>query len=57
MSSWKAQLGERIKKAIGVEGSFKETIKPMLGYNSASILFGGGGYILSLYFLAFLTEG
>lgn len=56
MSSWKAQLGERIKKAIGVEGSFKETIKPMLGYNSASILFGGGGYIISLYFLAFLTE-
>lgn len=28
----------------------------MLGYNTASILFGGGGYIISLYFLSFLTE-
>ena len=49
-------LGERSKSAIGVEGSFKEAILPMIGYNSASILFGGGGHIISLYFLSFLTE-
>ena len=49
-------MGERLKRAIGVEGSFKETIVPMIGYNSASILFGGGGHIISLYFLSFLTE-
>ena len=49
-------MGERLKRAIGVEGSFKEAILPMIGYNSASILFGGGGYIISLYFLSFLTE-
>lgn len=35
---------------------FGKKIGPMLGYNSASILFGGGGYIISLYFLSFLTE-
>lgn len=56
MSSWQTALANKIKKAIGVEGSFKETISPMIGYNSASILFGGSGYIISLYFLAFLTE-
>jgi len=49
-------LGERIKRAIGVEGSFKEAILPMIGYNSANIMFGGAGYIISIYFLAFLTQ-
>lgn len=49
-------MGERLKRAIGVEGSFKEAILPMIGYNSASILFGGGGHIISLYFMSFLTE-
>lgn len=49
-------MGERLKRAIGIEGDFKQTILPMIGYNSASILFGGGGYIISLYFLSFLTE-
>ena len=36
--------------------SFFQKIGPMVGYNAASILFGGGGYIISLYFLSFLTE-
>lgn len=35
---------------------FWKKLGPMLGYNSANILFGGGGYIISLYFLSFLTE-
>lgn len=50
------KLGERLKRAIGVEGSFKEAIIPMIGYNSANIMFGGAGYIISIYFLAFLTQ-
>ncbi len=49
-------MGERLKRAIGVEGSFKEAIIPMIGYNSANIMFGGAGYIISIYFLAFLTQ-
>ncbi len=52
----KGGIGNAIKRGIGIEGSVKETLLPMMGYNSASILFGGGGYILSLYFLSFLTE-
>lgn len=36
--------------------SFFGKIGPMVGYNFASILFGGGSYIISLYFLSFLTE-
>ena len=51
-----SKAGEAIKKAIGVEGSFKEAVLPMLGYNSASILMGGAGHIISLYFMSFLTE-
>lgn len=35
---------------------FKTTITPMICYNSASILFGGAPYIISLYFLSFLTD-
>lgn len=49
-------MGEWLKRLVGVEGSFKEAILPMMGYNSASILFGGGGHIISLYFMSFLTE-
>ena len=36
--------------------SFFGKIGPMVGYNFASILFGGGSYIISLYFLSFLAE-
>lgn len=50
------KVGNAIKRGIGIEGSVKEALLPMMGYNSASILFGGGGYIISLYFLSFLTE-
>ena len=49
-------MGEWLKRLVGVEGSFKEAILPMMGYNSASILFGGAGHIISLYFMSFLTE-
>lgn len=49
-------LGERVKKAIGVEGSFKETILPMIYYSCTNIFAGGAGYIIGLYFLPFLTE-
>lgn len=56
MSERGKKIGDAVKRAVGVEGSFKEAILPMVGYNSASILFGGSGYIISLYFLSFLTE-
>ena len=49
-------MGERIKKAIGVEGKFSETVWPMIQYCFANIFMGGGGYIISLYFTAYLTD-
>ena len=49
-------LGNGIKKAIGIEGSAKDTLLPMLGYQSASIMLGGAGYIVLLYFMTYLTE-
>ncbi|HOU09840.1 MAG TPA: MFS transporter [Clostridiales bacterium] len=49
-------FSEKVKKAVGIEGGFRDTIMPMVGYNSASILFGGAGHIISLYFMSFLTE-
>ena len=49
-------LGERFKKAIGVEGKFKDTIWPMIQYCFANIFMGGGGYIISMYFSVFLTN-
>lgn len=50
------KLGEKFKKAIGVEGKFTETVWPMIQYCFANIFMGGGGYIISMYFTAFLTN-
>ncbi len=49
-------LGERFKKAIGVEGKFVDTVWPMIQYCFANIYLGGGGYIISMYFTVFLTN-
>ncbi len=49
-------MGERFKKAIGVEGKFTETVWPMIQYCFANIFLGGGGYIISMYFTVYLTD-
>lgn len=49
-------MGERIKKAIGVEGDFKTAILPMINYSYANIFMGGAGYIITMYFSVFLTD-
>lgn len=49
-------LGERFKKAIGIEGKFFDTVWPMIQYCFANIFMGGGGYIINMYFTVFLTN-
>ncbi|MBO5896268.1 MAG: MFS transporter [Clostridia bacterium] len=49
-------MGERFKKAIGVEGKFLDTVWPMIQYCFANIFMGGGGYIISMYFTVYLTN-
>ncbi len=49
-------MGERFKKAIGVEGAFKDTVMPMINYCYTNIFLGGAGYIISMYFSIFLTR-
>ena len=49
-------MGERIKKAIGVQGDFRTTILPMINYSYANMYMGGAGYIISMYFTVFLTD-
>jgi oligogalacturonide transporter len=49
-------MGERFKKAIGIEGTFKETVVPMINYCYTNIFIGGAGYIISMYFSIFLTR-
>lgn len=49
-------MGEKFKKAIGVEGKFTETVWPMIQYCFANIFLGGGGYIISMYFTVYLTD-
>lgn len=49
-------MGERILKAIGVKGDFKSTVVPMINYSYANIFMGGAGYIISMYFMIFLTD-
>lgn len=48
-------IGERIKKAIGIEGSTSQALLPMISYNALSISTAGSSYLISLYYLAFLT--
>ena len=49
-------MGEKIKKAIGIEGTFKESVVPMINYCYTNIFLGGAGYIISMYFSIFLTK-
>ncbi len=49
-------MGERFKKAIGIEGKFLDTVLPMVQYCFANIFMGGGGYIISMYFTVYLTN-
>lgn len=49
-------MGEKFKKAIGVEGTFKDTVMPMINYCYTNIFIGGAGYIISMYFSIFLTK-
>ncbi len=46
----------KFKQTIGIEGTFKETVWPMIQYCFANIFMGGGGYIISMYFTVFLTN-
>ena len=49
-------MGDKIKKAIGVEGDFKSSILPMINYSYTNMFIGGAGYIISMYFTIFLTD-
>ncbi len=49
-------MGEKLKKAIGVQGDFKTTILPMINYSYANMYMGGAGYIIGMYFTIFLTD-
>lgn len=49
-------MGEKFKRAIGIEGTFKDTVLPMIYYCFTNIFIGGGGYIISMYFSIFLTK-
>ncbi len=49
-------MGERFKKAIGIEGKFLDTVWPMVQYCFANIYMGGGGYLINMYFTVFLTN-
>ncbi len=49
-------MGEKFKKAIGVEGKFLDTVWPMIQYCFANIYMGGGGYLINMYFNVFLTN-
>lgn len=49
-------IGQRVLNVIGVKGTFKESVVPMMNYCYVNIFLGGGGYLISQYFLAFLTD-
>ena len=51
----KLSFGERVKKAVGIEGQTGEVIKPMLAYNATNISTSGAGYFFSLYYIPFLV--
>lgn len=50
------KLEQKILKAIGVKGTFKNDVVPMMNYSSANITTSGAGYVVSLYYMKFLTD-
>lgn len=48
-------VGERIKRAIGIEGDTKTVVKPMINYSLFNFSSAGSSYIISLYAMAYLT--
>lgn len=48
-------MEQKILKALGVKGTFKKDVMPMINYSSANITTSGSGYVISLYFTLFLT--
>jgi GPH family glycoside/pentoside/hexuronide:cation symporter len=52
----KSGLGNAIKRAIGIEGSTKDTILPMVTYSAANIGTASGSKITGPYYLPFLTK-
>ena len=51
----KLTFGERVKKAVGIEGQTGEVIRPMLAYNATNISTSGASYFFSLYYIPFLV--
>ncbi len=51
----KEPFGEKIKRAIGIEGQAGDVIRPMLSYNATNISTSGAGYFFSLYYIPFLV--
>lgn len=49
-------FGQKVMKVIGVKGDFKTTVMPMINYSSANITTSGAGYVVSLYYMKFLTD-
>lgn len=49
-------MEQKILKLIGVKGTFKDSVVPMMNYSSANITTSGAGYVISLYFMIFLTD-
>ncbi|MBQ3136348.1 MAG: MFS transporter [Clostridia bacterium] len=48
-------MEQKILKLLGVKGTFKKDVMPMINYSSANITTSGSGYVISLYFTLFLT--
>ncbi len=49
-------MEQKILKLLGVKGTFKKDVIPMISYSSANITTSGAGYVVSLYYLKFLTD-
>lgn len=49
-------MEQKILKLLGVKGTFKKDVIPMMNYSSANITTSGAGYVISLYFMSFLTD-
>ncbi len=49
-------MEQKILKLLGVKGTFKNDVIPMINYSSANITTSGAGYVISLYYMKFLTD-
>ncbi|MBR0121779.1 MAG: hypothetical protein IJM10_08345, partial [Clostridia bacterium] len=49
------KVGNKVKDVLGIEGSTRDVLRPMIAYDCANITLGGAGYPINQFHQQFLA--